>query len=199
MKASWDKSFATPLALALIPLGVGVNLVMGRVVAALALPLFLDTTGTITVAVLMGTPAALATAVISQVSAAFVSGDARWLAFLPVHLMIAGYAVLCVRYGWFRSVRYTVSAGLGLGFLAATLSWPIAFFLFGGITAGGVTLFTTLLKGAGLPLEWAVYAASLSNDLLDKVVTLALVRTVLRSLPRRTMARFPRIGIALEG
>jgi energy-coupling factor transport system substrate-specific component len=49
-----------PRLLALIPLAVGINLALGQFAAALSLPLFLDTVGTILVATLTGLWPALA-------------------------------------------------------------------------------------------------------------------------------------------
>jgi hypothetical protein len=43
----------------------------------------------------------------------------------------------------------------------------------------------------GLTLGWAVYLGGLVADLLDKTVTLLLVRTILVSAPARMAARFP--------
>jgi energy-coupling factor transport system substrate-specific component len=187
----------SPRLLALIPLAVGINLALGQFAAATSLPLFLDTVGTVLVACLAGLAPALVTGVVSQVAFTAITGNGTWLAFLPVQLVIAAYAALMARVGLLRSARWSALGGLGLGFLAATLSWPIAYFAFGGVTASGVTMVTTLLAGAGVPLKWAVYGASLGNDLLDKTVTFLLVRTVLAALPRRTAARFPAADRAL--
>lgn len=181
----------SPRVLTLIPLAVGINLALGQVAAATHLPLFLDTAGTVLVATLAGPWVALATALVSQVTFTIVSGNSTWLAFLPVHLIVAGYAGVAARVGVFRSPWRSAAAGAGLGAVAATASWPISYFLFGGVTAGGVTAITTLLRALGVPLEWAVLAASLSNDLLDKSVTFVLVRAILTALPRRLAAGFP--------
>ncbi len=117
---------------------------------------------------------------------------------MPVQLMVAVYAgVVAGRFAVFGSLRRTVAGGVVLGVLAATMSWPISYFAFGGVTSSGVTLVTTVLSGLGLPLQYAVYIASLGTDLLDKTATFLLVRTVLVSLPRRVMARFPRVDAAL--
>jgi energy-coupling factor transport system substrate-specific component len=183
--------------LALIPLAVGINLALGQFAAATSLPLFLDAVGTVLVACLTGLVPALITGTVSQIIMTVVSGNATWLAFLPVQLAIALYAALAARYGLFRSAGRAALAGLGLGFAAATLSWPISYFAFGGVTAGGVTVVTTLLTSLGIPLQWAVYGASLSNDLLDKTVTFLLVRAVLVGLPLRATARFPAVDRAL--
>lgn len=161
------------------------------------MPLFLDAVGTVLVAVLVGVVPALLTGVVSQVVFTVVSGNATWLAFLPVQLAIGAFAAFAATRGLFRSTGHTALAGLLLGLLAATLSWPISYLLFGGVTAGGVTLVTTALAGLGVPLKWAVYGASLSNDVLDKTVTFLLVRTALVSLPVRVAARFPAVQRAL--
>jgi energy-coupling factor transport system substrate-specific component len=187
----------SPRLLALIPLAVGINLALGQFAAATSLPLFLDAVGTVLVACLTGLVPALITGTVSQIVMTVLSGNGTWLAFLPVQLAIAVYATLAARYGLFRSVGRATLAGLGLGLAAATLSWPISYFAFGGVTAGGVTVVTTLLAGLGVPLQWAVYAASLSNDLLDKTVTFLLVRAVLVGLPLRVTARFPSVERSL--
>lgn len=181
----------SPRLLALIPLAVGINLAMGKFAAATSLPLFLDTVGTVLVAALQGPGAAVVTGLVSQTAFTVLDGRLMWMAFLPVQLAVAAYAGFAARRGAFRSVPRAVASGLLLGLIAATLSWPMAFLLFGGVTAGGVTVVTTVLTALGLPLQWAVYAASLSNDLLDKAITFLVVYAVLASLPNRIAARFP--------
>ncbi len=183
--------------LALIPLAVGINLAMGQFVAVTQLPLFLDTVGTILVAALAGPWAALATGVVSQVVFTLVSGNIVWIWFLPVHLAIALFAGIAARYGVFRSFGRSLLAGCGLGITAATLSWPISYVVFGGVTSGGVSVLTTILSGLGIPLKWAVYVASLSTDVLDKVVAFQIVRTLLMALPIRLASRFPLAARAL--
>lgn len=177
--------------LALIPLAVGINLAMGKFASVLALPMFLDTVGTVLVAALAGLRIAAATAVVSQLALGLWVGAVQ-LAFMPVHLLIAVYAALVIpRYAVFQSPVRAVGAGLVIGLLAATMAWPIAYYAFGGVTSPGVSLVTTIMSGLGLPLQWAVYVASASTDLLDKTTTFLIVFTVFRSLPQRTLARFP--------
>ena len=186
-----------PRLLALIPLAVGINLALGQLAAATSLPLFLDTVGTILVAALTGLAPALATGLVSQIIFTVVSGNATWLAFLPVQLAVGACAAFAARRGLFGSTGRAVGSGLALGLVAATCSWPISYLAFGGVTAGGVTAITALLTGLGASLKWAVYAASLSSDLLDKVVSFLLVRMVLVSLPQRLAVRFPQVPRAL--
>ena len=187
----------TPRLLALIPLAVGINLALGQFAAATSLPVFLDTVGTILVATLVGLWPALLTGLVSQLAFTVISGNATWLAFLPIQLAVGACAAFAARQALFRSTATVIGTGLAMGAVAAALSWPISYLMFGGVTAGGVTVVTTVLTGAGVPLKWAVLAASLSNDLLDKTATFFLVRVVLVSLPERALARFPAARRAL--
>jgi energy-coupling factor transport system substrate-specific component len=177
--------------LVLIRLGVAINLVIGQIVAALLLPVFLDSVGTIMVAALVGPRAAIAAGLTSQVLAAVISGNFAWLPFAVVQVVIALYAALAARLGAFRSVWTAVAAGVGLGLLSASCSAPIAYFLFGGVTAGGVVLVTAVLRLLGAPLGIAVVSASFATDVLDKAIACGLVFVILRGLPRTLAAHFP--------
>jgi energy-coupling factor transport system substrate-specific component len=180
--------------LVVVRLGVAVNLVIGQIVAALLLPIYLDAVGTILVAALVGPRAAIAVGLVSQVLNAVISGNFAWLPFALVQVVIALYAAAAARLGLFRRVATAVPAGLGMGFVAASCSAPIAYFLFGGVTAGGVSVVTTVLRALGAPLSVAVAASSYSTDLLDKAIACALVSVLLRSLPRTLAARFPALA-----
>ena len=180
--------------LVVIRLGVAVNLVIGQVAAALLLPVYLDTIGTVLVAALVGWRAAIVAGLTSQVLNAVLSGNFTWLPFGAVQIVIALYAALAARAGAFRRLATAVPAGLLLGVLAASTSAPISYFLFGGVTAGGVTAVTTVLRALGAPLGVAVAAASYGTDLLDKSLVFALVAVVLRSLPRQMAVRFPMLA-----
>jgi len=177
-----------------VRLGVAINLVIGQLAAALLLPLFLDAVGTILVASLVGWRAALVTGLTAQVLAAVLSGNFAWLPFAVVQVVIALYASLAARAGALRSYWTAVPAGLLLGFIAGSTAAPIAYYVFGGATAGGVTVVTTALRALGLPLQASVYISSLSTDLLDKTISFALVCMVLRTLPRHLAARFPALA-----
>ena len=180
--------------LVLIRLGVAINLVIGQVVAALLLPIYLDTVGTILVAALVGPRAAIVAGLVSQVLSAVLSGNFAWLPFAVVQVVIALYAAAAARLGLLRRFWTAVGAGVGLGFISAACSAPIAYFLFGGVTAGGVTVVTAVLRAVGVPLGAAVVSASFATDLLDKAIACGLVCVILRGLPRTLAARFPALA-----
>lgn len=177
--------------LVVIRLGVIINLVIGQIVAALLLPLYLDAVGTMLVAALVGPVAAITVGLVSQVLNAVLSGNFTWLPFGIIQVLIAVYAWLAARAGAFRRVWTAAPAGLLLGLMAGATAAPIAYTLFGGATAGGVSAVTAALRALGLPLQTAVTISSVSTDLLDKTVAFVMVALILQSLPRHLRARFP--------
>lgn len=180
----------SPRLLALIPLAVALNVVIGRLAAAIGLPVFLDTIGTVLVAAMAGPAAGIATGLVSQAVAGFQIGQ-HMFAFAPIQVIIALTAALAARRAGFRSLPMAVGWGLLTGLLAGAPSALIAYHVFEGVTSPGPTAVTTLLTGLGLTRAQAVGVASVGLDLLDKAITFALVSTVLLGLPRRLAARFP--------
>lgn len=177
--------------LVLVRLGVAVNLVIGQIVAALLLPIYLDSLGTMLVAALVGPRAAIATGLTSQVLAAVLSGNFSWLPFGIIQVIIAIYAAAAARVGAFKRLRTAIPAGVLLGAIGGIAAAPIAYYLFGGATAGGVTMLTTAMRAVGVPLQAAVAISSVSADLVDKAISFGLVCLILRNLPRHLAARFP--------
>jgi energy-coupling factor transport system substrate-specific component len=176
--------------LALIPLAVAINVAIGRIVAELSLPVYLDAVGTVLVSALAGLGAGVATGLIGQVLTSFVSGYV-WLAFAPIQVLIAFLAFVAARRGGFKNVGVSIAWGGLLGLLGGALSAVISYLAFKGVTAGGVTFVTTILVGIGLDLPWAITVSSITTDVLDKALAFALVGVALRSLPLRMISRYP--------
>ena len=183
--------------LALVPLAVALNVVIGQLTAALSLPVFLDTIGTVLATGLAGPAVGITTGLVSQAVAGLQIGQ-HMLAFAPIQVLIALVAWAAARAGGFRSLPRAVGWGLLTGLVAGVPSAVISYYVFQGVTSPGPTAVTTLLVGLGLSRAEAVGVASVGLDLLDKAITFALVGAALRGLPRRLAARFPR-GAAAAG
>jgi energy-coupling factor transport system substrate-specific component len=180
----------TPRLLVLVPTAVALNLAVGRLVAALSLPVYLDTAGTVLAAALAGPAAGVVTGVVSQAIAGLTGGYV-WLAFTPIQVLIALLAALVAWRGGFRSAPLALGWGTIVGLLAGAASSTISYFAFKGVTAGGVTAVTTLLRGVGFSLPQAVVLASVATDVLDKALTFLLVGLTLLALPSRLLGRYP--------
>jgi energy-coupling factor transport system substrate-specific component len=177
------------LALALIPRAVALNLALGGLVAALKLPIFLDSVGTVLVAALAGPLAGVATGVLSNAVLGLLSSP-TFFAFVPVTVVIGALSGMAARVGAFRSVWTAAPAGAVIGVAAGLTSVPIVIALFGGVTASGTGVVTVALRALGLPLSAAVGVAGLSSDVVDKTLSCALVALILARLPHRLSARF---------
>ncbi|HEY6225348.1 MAG TPA: hypothetical protein VIW26_16315 [Gemmatimonadales bacterium] len=175
--------------LAMIPFAVAINLALSAAVDAVGLPLFLDTTGTILTTVLSGPAAGIVTGILT--SAVNSLRNPTFWPFVAIQILVALYAWLAARRGWFRSLKTAVPAGLVLGVIASATSTPISYVIFKCSTTGGIALTTKLGQLLGLSDLGACFFGSFLSDFGDKAVTFALVTTILHGLPRRTAARFP--------
>jgi energy-coupling factor transport system substrate-specific component len=178
------------LALALIPRAVALNLALGAVVGALKLPVYLDSVGTVLVAVLAGPWAGVVTGVVSNSVLGLLVSPVLF-AFIPVTVVIGALAGWAARVGAFRSLAGAIAAGVVIGVAAALMSAFIVIAFMGGLTASGTGLLTIAIRAlSGVSVETAARIASVATDVVDKPLSCALVYLVLERLPRRLSARF---------
>ncbi|MGH7622924.1 MAG: ECF transporter S component [Gemmatimonadaceae bacterium] len=178
------------LALALIPRAVALNLALGAIVGALKLPVYLDSVGTILVAVLAGPWAGVITGIVSN-SVLGLLVSPTLFAFIPVAVVIGAIAGIAGRVGAFRTLAGSLAAGIVIGVAAALASAVIVIALMGGLTASGTGLLTIAIRATlGVSVESAAKIAAVATDVIDKPLSCALVYLVLARLPRRITARF---------
>ena len=182
--------------LALLPAAIAINLVIGGLVNALGLPLYLDSIGTILATVLAGPLVGVLAGAVGQVLFGLINGY-QWIPFGIIQVVIAGLAGLAATHAGFRSTGRTVAWGLLTGLVAGALSSVISYVLFKGVTATGTTAVVTVLVKLGWSLAAAVTASSLALDLVDKAAAFLLVGLLVRALPNRMLGRFPRAARAV--
>lgn len=180
----------SPRLFALIPAAVAINLVVGGVVKELSLPVFLDTVGTVLVAVLAGPLAGGLVGTVSQLLLGLLTGY-QYLPFVVIQWLLAGLAAFVVRRRGFRSIGHTIGWGIVCGLCCGALSSVISFYLFRGSTGGGVSWVVAGARSLGASLPAAVAIGSSSTDVLDKGIVIVVVGMLLRALPRRILGRFP--------
>ncbi|MGO9179540.1 MAG: hypothetical protein ACLQBX_01010 [Candidatus Limnocylindrales bacterium] len=86
---------------------------------------------------------------------------------------------------------YAIGAGLVTGMVAAVVSAPIAAFVFGGVTGGGMDALVAAFRAGGDSLYTATLKQGLLSDPLDKMITSFVVFFIITSLSTRFVARFP--------
>lgn len=177
------------LTLALIPLGVGINIGVGAVMYALKLPIYLDAIGTILISILLGWRAGIMTGVLSFVLTSILVNPLA-IYFIGTQAVIAIYIHLVARRGGFNSFFKAIISGIGLGVVAAISSAPVIVYLFGGITGNGPSLIVAYLVASGKTILKSVILSGLSIEPIDKTLQCLLAVFILKSLPRKTLRSF---------
>ncbi|MBI2332840.1 MAG: ECF transporter S component [Chloroflexi bacterium] len=183
----------------LIPIAIGINLAVGQIVLVLKLPVFLDSIGTVLVAVLCGPWAGALTGALSNTIAG-IAIDPGWFPWWPVAAMIGYMAGRMAQWGFFKSWWKVVVTGFVVALTAAIVSTPIAVYLFGGITASGSSFITAYLLATGQGIWQAVASTSFLTEPVDKITTAMIAFAIILGLPKRTIGGYPKADqVATEG
>lgn len=179
-----------PRLFALLPAAVAINLVVGSVVKELSLPVYLDTLGTVLVAVLAGAWPGVIVGTLSQLLLGLLTGY-QYLPFVVIQWTLALLIAFAARHRALATVWTALLAAVAIGLVCGLVSALVSYTLFRGATGGGVSWITALLRSAGVPLGRAVVLSSGGTDVLDKSIVIVVATGLIRSFPRRLLARFP--------
>ncbi len=175
--------------LALMPVALALNIILGQVVGTmgLPLPLYIDSLGTVLVGALAGPAAGVTTGVLSALV---------WGTFNPTVVPFAaayafvGFSAGILGKNWTKSWWRIGASAAVIGFITALLSAPIASFIFGGTAGTGTGLLVSFYRSLGADPLFAVFLQSWTSDPLDKVIVFTVIWIVYRSLPERTRRTF---------
>ncbi|SFH27737.1 energy-coupling factor transport system substrate-specific component [Desulfotomaculum arcticum] len=166
----------------IIPVGIGINIIGGLLAQTLKLPIFLDSIGTILSAVMLGPWLGALTGLLSNVIQGLFT-DPINIPFGIVNAVIGlvvGY--LALKRG-FEDYVTPLLAGLILAILAPIIGTPIAVYLFGGVTGGGIDLLYALLLNSGNEIFTSAFLARVPANLVDKLISAYLIMVIIRKLP----------------
>jgi energy-coupling factor transport system substrate-specific component len=185
----YPKEINTSLSLALVPLGIALNLSIGTIVHMLKLPVYLDAVGTIIVTMLCGVGPGVATGVLS-----FILGGVLTNPVLPyfagTQAAIAVFIYLVARLGGFRNWFFIIISGICLGIVAGVVSAPVIVKLFGGVTGSGTSLIVAYLIASGRSIMKSVILSGIASEPIDKLLQCMLAFWILRSIPKSMLVRF---------
>ena len=171
--------------------GIAVNLLLGEGAGRLGLPLYLDTVGTIAVAIMGGTLPGVfvgfATNMLKSIT------DVSSLYYGILNVLIALASVWFSRRGFFsRPLRVPVTM-VCFALIGGGLGTFIPWFL-DGVSFDSES-FSAVLYGTGLFNQaWAHIIANFLMDLLDKAVAVLLVLLIVRLLPPKVREYFTFTG-----
>jgi len=186
-KYSIKKDFSL-LALLLIPIAVAINFAGGQLASLLKLPLYLDTIGTIFVAMLCGPWVGGLAGLVTNL----VLGIANpiYIPFAIVNItvgLVTGFLARNKGFStWWRWIISMVLMALASIITAA----PIVVLMFGGITSSGTSLITATLMATGTNIWKAVVSTELVFTVIDRVISFGITYLILRVVPARTLIKF---------
>lgn len=174
----------------LIPVGILINILTGRLVSVLKLPIFLDSIGTVFVGVVCGPWAGALTGALANTFWSLFNPDS--LPWWPVASFIGLVAGLCANAGLFKSWWKAILSGLLIALTAVITSTPIVIYLHGGITASGFSFITTYLIQTVQGIVSSVLSTSFLLEPVDKITDAILAFAILQVLSKPLTANFPR-------
>jgi len=165
-------------------LGVVLNIVLGTLAQTLQIPLlFLDTVGTIFVAVVLGPFAGALTGGLTNVIQGMITNP-RTIPFALVNIaigLIVGF--MAKKYGFkFKTALVT---GLIIAVVAPLIGTPIAVWMYGGATGGGTDIIFAWLLASGQRIFTAAFIPRITGNLVDKIGSCLLVWYVIKKMPRQ--------------
>jgi energy-coupling factor transport system substrate-specific component len=178
----------TGAALPFVAFCIALNLTAGQITAALKIPLYLDSIGTILVAVLIGPWSAVICGSAANILAG-AFGNPSMIFFIPVVVVIGAFTGFIARRGWFRKWYLVVIGGILQGILAALVSAPISAYLFSGVMMAGTDFLVLYFRSVGNTILNSVIFQGLASDPADKLVSFLIVFFLTKNLPQRLVSR----------
>lgn len=168
----------------MIPLGVAINYVGGTIASSLALPIYLDSIGTIVVAAIMGPWIGATSGVLYNIISSLIGGNIMGSLFGLCNLgsgLIVGYMA---RKKKFNAIWHIAIAIVLVSLWNSIVAAPIAMVVYGGIDSNaGTNLMIAGFQALGQDLMSAAFLARIPANLLDKGIACIIAWIVLNRLP----------------
>ncbi len=162
--------------------GIALNMVLSSLVTALGLPIYLDTVGTVTIAVLGGYLPGVIVGFVTNIIKAFTDPSSMYYGVLNV--LVALFAALLAHKGWHKKIAgifgmVGVFALIGGG-LGALIPWFME-----GLSFDSESLRAIIYKTGTFNSEVSHLLSSLITDLPDKALTVAIAIFIVRLIPEK--------------
>ena len=176
-----ESSIISVRKMCVVALAIVLNVIGGQIALMLHLPIYLDSMGTIMIAMLYGPVYGMLPPLLYGLVMGFTL-DIYSLYFMPVGLMLGLMTGLVSKY--FSLKKWRMIPGAMMITVPGTIvSSIITAVLFGGITSSGSTVIVQVLNKAGLGLTASVFIVQILTDYVDRLLSLVVVSYLLRVIP----------------
>lgn len=168
----------------MIPIGVAINYIGGLIASTLALPIYMDSIGTVIVAAIMGPWIGAISGALYNIISAITGGNLPGALFAICNIgsgLIVGYMA---RYGFFKKWWHVLIATVLVALWNAGTGAPIAMVVYGGVDGNvGTNLMIAAAQAIGQDLGSAAFWARVPTNLLDKGIACFIAWIILMKLP----------------
>ena len=176
-----NKEISNTTRLILCGLSISINIVLGLITSSLKLPFYLDTIGTVFIAIYFG-----------PWYGAMVGGTTNFLTSILSNLAGMPFMLVSIVIGLvvgfiFEKIPFHFTSallvGLLLSVLAPLIGTPIGILVYGGLTGTVSDVAVLFLKQSGASIFTASFIPKIGNNLVDKIGTLLILFAVIKALP----------------
>ncbi|MDF1508466.1 ECF transporter S component [Robertmurraya sp. DFI.2.37] len=172
-----------PLILTYGAMCITLNVVLGTVVSALKIPLlFLDTIGTVLMAVLFGPWWGALVGLLTNLVLGVTSSPSA-IFFGIVNITVALVVGFMARKFNFMKWYVALLTGIILAIIAPLIGTPISVAVFGGLNGSGMDVIVLWLRASGESVFASTFISRITGNFLDKIVTCLLVMLIVSKLP----------------
>lgn len=176
-----NKEISNTMKLMMCGLAIAINIVLGIVMEMIKFPVYLDTIGTIFIAIYFGPWYGAAVGGLTNFLTAILNG------MTDMPFMLVNIAIGLVVGFIFRKARFTlvnvVIAGIAVGIIAPIIGTPIGIAVYGGLTGTISDVAVVWLKQSGASIFAASFLPKLANNLVDKIGSCLIIYLLIKSMP----------------
>ncbi len=166
-----------------ISIAIAINLIGANLALFLRLPIYLDTIGTLLIAVILGPWYAASTAFLSALIN-WMTTDIFSLYYSPVAIVVAIITGILIKRNCKPSSLLWKSLIISLpGTIIASV---ITVILFKGITSSGSSIIAQFLHGIGLDMTSSLILVQVGTDYIDQLISLILVFSTITLLKKHS-------------
>ncbi|HFU6830875.1 TPA: ECF transporter S component [Streptococcus agalactiae] len=166
-----------------ISIAIAINLVGANLALFLRLPIYLDTIGTLLIAVILGPWYTASTAFLSALIN-WMTTDIFSLYYSPVAIVVAIITGILIKRNCKPSSLLWKSLIISLpGTIIASV---ITVILFKGITSSGSSIIAQFLHGIGLDMTSSLILVQVGTDYMDRLISLILVFSTITLLKKHS-------------